>query len=133
MADMTSLTRKVEEAAARRTARAAIATLHQKQADAPSKTGTMRATGRVLPLRRQGNSFITGIEFTSKIAVFLEKGTGPHKIESRGFGPLHFYFAKAGKAIDTFVVNHPGSKKHVGWFSKNLQSVWSRSLQQSGD
>jgi len=53
---------------------------------------------------------------------FLEYGTSPHKIESKGkehggADALH-WTGPSGEGVFAKIVNHPGSKKHVGLIQK---------------
>lgn len=67
------------------------------------------------------NRFATTIEYPSNIARYNDRGTPPHDIEPIGTGyPLRFYWTKAGAVVRFMKVHHPGSTKHVGWFTKTI-------------
>ena len=128
MANMSSLENKVRARAVSLVVQATGLTLQQKRGDAPYRTGELRRSGRVLPLRSQGNVYSSGIEFTADHAAMLDRGTPPHIIRAKGGGLLGFYNEKAGKIIGVTEVHHPGSKKHKGWFSRGLAVVWRNNL-----
>lgn len=64
-------------------------------------------------------------------ADWTQYGTEAHPIDATPGGPaLHFYWPKIGREIWTRHVNHPGSTKHVGWFSKILDT-WPDALREA--
>lgn len=129
---MASLVTKIEASANKRVAVAGRLVLEDRKDRAPEKTGQLRKSGKVSQVRRFGTSFVITIEFTAPQAEWLEKGTKPHVIEAKGFGAMRFYSAVAGEVIQATIINHPGSKKHRGWFTNGLKPAWTRSLRQAG-
>lgn len=78
------------------------------------------------------------IRYPGPIANYLDAGTGPHIIRPRSGRALAFVWPggppalAANRAQSFFVldhVNHPGSTKHVGWWSRYVnEDVWRRVL-----
>lgn len=80
----------------------------------------------------------TTIRYPGVVANYLDAGTGPHIIRPRAGRALAFVWPggppalAANRAQSFFVldhVNHPGSTKHVGWWSRYVaEDVWARLL-----
>jgi hypothetical protein len=75
--------------------------------------------------------FTTELAYPVDKALWLEEGTEPHEIMPRGPGyPLSFYWPRLGRVAHYMRVMHPGSNKHVGWFSRRI-AHWSAFLDQA--
>lgn len=87
----------------------------------------LRASREITNRPFDGEVFSATITYTAPQAVYTEYGTEPHVIVPRGPYPLRFYWPKVGRVVYFWKVNHPGSHKHDGWFSKTV-AQWSSFL-----
>lgn len=72
------------------------------------------------------------LEYPTPQAGYTDRGTGPHPITPhppRRF--LRFYSARAGRMVFARRVLHPGSRKHVGWFSQTVQRRWGQMVREA--
>lgn len=100
-----------------------------KQAAAPrGETGKLAESVRVLTGAVPSGDVVYGtVGSESDIAGYLEEGTSPHRIPGN---PL-LAFQWHGRLTIVHWVDHPGSTKHVGWFSNDAESIWLDSLNQA--
>lgn len=78
--------------------------------------------------RSTGNdaTVIRGVaEATTPQARWTDEGTRPHTIRPRARRALRFNVG--GRVVYARVVHHPGSTRHVGWFSQTVKE-WPRLL-----
>lgn len=96
--------------------------------NAPEDTGATKRS--VKQTRRVTGNTISGVlEFTTPQAGYTDRGTRPHVIRARKARALSFYWPKAGRRVAFRQVNHPGSRKHQGWFSRTVTPrEWSQAL-----
>lgn len=67
------------------------------------------------------------VTYPGELPKWLDEGTKPHRITGRPL--LVFFWPKLGRTVFLRSVNHPGSKKHKGWFSKWITgSKWRAAL-----
>lgn len=112
MAD-TSATKARVETWARKVFREAVDSMGAKDTrDVPRKSGDLAATRR---LTVDDANLRASVEYPGDLPNYLEDGTGPHRIDGNPL--LVFDWPKAGGVVYLRHVNHPGSRKHVGWFS----------------
>ncbi len=143
MADVSGLRARLTAAATAAHAAAVEAELRLLDAVVPIGDGPGHAGegGQRLIDSRQVESngpLSTTIRYPGPIANYLDAGTGPHIIRPRAGKALAFVWPggppelAANRAQSFFVldhVNHPGSTKHVGWWSRYMApDVWSRLL-----
>lgn len=74
--------------------------------------------------------FTTSVRYTAPQADFTETGTAPHTIHAKAGGLLRFYWLKVEAYVAFPKVNHPGSHKHDGWFSRTV-AKWPDRLRQA--
>lgn len=100
------------------------ATFNELVAAAPVATGELARSGRVSGIDRRGESLVASISFPVEQATFTDEGTRPHRISVRTAKVLTDGVSFFGKAV-----NHPGSTKHVGWFTDTAEDAWPRHLE----
>lgn len=85
------------------------------RAESPVDTGETRQS--VTTEITSGPPFCSAVlEAPTPQARYTDEGTGPHVIEGN---PL-LVFEWQGRTVFFRSVNHPGSTKHVGWFSEGV-------------
>lgn len=88
--------------------------LANARAEAPFKTGRLRANLKVEPFRMTGPYKGEGGVGVSKkdvpYAGYVMYGTKPHVIRARRAKFLRFYWPKVGRVVFFKKVNHPGTK-----------------------
>lgn len=81
----------------------------QAKVEAPVRTGRLRDSIRVSPIRWVGLFKAEGkVEATVPYAVFVHEGTRPHVIRARNAKALHFQMH--GRDVFCKSVHHPGTK-----------------------
>ena len=97
---------------------------------APIDTGALSRSGEV-HTQGDGSGAVATLTFTEDYASYLEEGTGPHTIVGN---PL-LAFEWGGQTVIVRSVEHPGSTKHVGWFSNKAgdETLWAAMVQSTLD
>jgi hypothetical protein len=101
-------------------------TLEGLKAEAPVDTGELRDSGYIRQKTETGPRLSAVISFEAEQGVFTDEGTKPHKISVRTKKVL-----SDGKNFFGTSVNHPGSTKHIGWFTDAAPFIWRRALKDS--
>lgn len=143
MADVSALKDRIERVAEAAVSAAVDAECRLLDAvipigDGPGHAGENGQHLRDTRVVESAGRLATVIRYPGLIANYLDAGTGPHVIRPRSGRALAFVWPlgppalAANKAQRFFVldhVNHPGSTKHVGWWSQCVNAeVWSRLL-----
>lgn len=122
------LTPIVKRDAATKFARAVSRTTDRIDRTVPVKTGALRRSRRV---RISSGSTLLSAEIVYPLDYggFLDEGVRPHVIRARNAKVLRFRVG--GKVLFRRQVFHPGTKKHMGWFSRPTSAPdWRLTLQQ---
>lgn len=94
----------------------------------PVKTGRLKRSRRVR-ISTTGSRFSATVEYTQPYGEMLDQGTRPHVIRPRRARVLRF--VSGGRVVYTRRVNHPGTRKHRGWFSRPTSAAdWRLTLNQ---
>lgn len=87
---------------------------NQARADVPVKTGNLGRTIGVDPMAPTGDLSMSGSVFAggrdAPYAIPVHEGSRPHRITARRAPMLSFYWAKVGRHVQFFSVNHPGTR-----------------------
>ncbi|MCP4933356.1 MAG: hypothetical protein GY927_03920 [bacterium] len=86
--------------------------------EAPEKTGEFKR-GISFKVFGSGKAIGFTIQLPQPLGLWIQGGTKAHKIPTGGSAaqiakgyPLRFYWAKAGRVVTFWSVNHPGTKKN---------------------
>jgi hypothetical protein len=92
------------------------------KAEAPSKTGELRAGIKMDRSRDTRGQYETGYDVVSTAphTLYVIKGTRPHKITGNPL--LGFFWPKVGKFVVFHSVNHPGTKPN-NFLSRALRAA----------
>lgn len=96
-------------------ARAVDRTTDRLDRTVPVKTGALKRSRRV-QMRASGNVMVASITYGQPYGQYLDEGVRPHVIRPRRARVLRF--VSGGKVVYAKRVNHPGTNKHRGWFSR---------------
>lgn len=116
--DVSGLERLVRQQAEKTAAGAARELAQDLQASAPVLTGETKAKTTVRRVGASPSTIRYRAEAQTPQAVFTDRGTRPHIIRPRRASVLRF--TVAGRVVYARKVNHPGSRKHRGWFSDRV-------------
>lgn len=123
----TQLRPVVERDAARKFARAVDRVTDRLDAVVPVKTGKLKRSRRVR--FSSGRTLSAEIEYPPDYGGFLDEGVKPHTIRPRNAKALRFIVG--GRVVFARVVHHPGTRKHMGWFSRSTSAAdWRLVLRQ---
>ena len=111
----TQLKPVVRREAATKFARAVDRTTTRLDKSVPVKTGALKRSRRVR-ISTSGDLFTADVEYTKKYGDYLDEGVRPHVIRPRRAKALRF--VSGGRIVFAKVVHHPGTRKHMGWFSR---------------
>ena len=127
MASMSSLLDNIRERGSEIHRDAVAVMADELDSQVPVKTGELRSSQQVKASLSRGQVLSSTIEYPSDVASFLEDGTRPHLITGNPL--LVFFWPRVGRVVFFRHVNHPGSTKRKGWFSKIMRRpVWTRAL-----
>lgn len=112
MADTSATKARLEKWAQRVFFDAAQSMADKDTRDVPRDTGALAQTRR---LQINETAYTASVEYPGDLPNWLEDGTGPHRIDGNPL--LAFNWPKAGGVVFLRHVNHPGSRKQVGWFT----------------
>jgi hypothetical protein len=90
------------------------------RAETPVDTGDTREAAHIEPGASSAPLLSATLVVDTPQARYTDEGTGPHVIEGN---PL-LVFEWGGRTVFFRSVNHPGSTKHVGWFSERVVGKW---------
>ena len=90
------------------------------KAETPVDTGATRDAVRVEPGSSSPPLLSAELIVDTPQARYTDEGTAEHVIEGN---PL-LVFEWHGRTVFFRSVNHPGSTKHVGWFSERVLGRW---------
>ncbi|MCP5016867.1 MAG: hypothetical protein GY938_16605 [Ketobacter sp.] len=86
------------------------------RAEAPEKTGEFKR-GLAIDIFATGNAVGFKLTMPQPLGTFIQKGTKPHRIPTGGSAaqiskgyPLRFFWAKMGRVVTFWSVQHPGTK-----------------------
>lgn len=135
MADVSACKLHVKTNAVRAMEYATVRSRVETQRAAPFSKGDLYDS--IQETRPSGGMILRAAIFSmSKVALFMDKGTKPHKIRPRGSGyPLKFYWPlpKGPNATVRFMeVNHPGTAAR-NFFSRPMRERFHRNLQSAID
>lgn len=99
-------------------------------ATAPKDTGALADSSQV-DTQPNGDGAVSTITFDTEYASYLDEGTGPHQIDGN---PL-LAFEWGGQTVIVHSVQHPGSTKHVNWFTGPAldDAAWGSAVQDALD
>ncbi len=95
------------------------------------ETGATRRGLRITNRTASRTRYRATIETPTPQAAWTDEGTSEHPIDPVSAKVLRFVIPGAGVVYTTHV-DHPGSKKHKGWFSDEMkQSAWTTAVRRA--
>lgn len=109
------LERSIRRDAAIKFTRAVDRTTDRLDKTVPVKTGKLKRSRKVR-MSTAGTRFSATVSYPQDYGGYLDEGVRPHVIRPRRGKVLRF--VSGGRVVYARKVNHPGTNKHRGWFSR---------------